>query len=125
LDEDVGMAYVDVHSSTFMDYRPTRLAHVKCLKAHTDAVTETGTLAATPLPALTYKIHLPKPTILEGKLSSLQLETIMYACQQVSVCLSLILRNKSNPITTLKKKAACFCVNRIEVCVVWILQATL
>jgi hypothetical protein len=82
-DEDVGMAYEDMQASTFIEYRPDKLSHMKCLKPHTDPVTETSTLAATPLPELSYKIHLPKATILEGKLSSLQLETVMYACQQV------------------------------------------
>ena len=83
MDEDVGMAYEDIQASTFIEYKPAKLAHLKFLKPHTDPVTETSTLAATPLPELTYKIHLPKSTILDGKLSSLQLETVMYACQQV------------------------------------------
>jgi hypothetical protein len=87
MDEDVGMAYEDMQASTFIEYKPAKLAHLKCLKPHTDPVTETSTLAATPLPELTYKIHLPKSTILDGKLSSLQLETIMYACQQVDFLL--------------------------------------
>jgi hypothetical protein len=89
MDEDVGMAYEDIQASTFIEYKPAKLAHLKCLRPHTDPVTETSTLAATPLPELTYKIHLPKSTILDGKLSSLQLETIMYACQQVGFLMSV------------------------------------
>eukprot|EP00961_Rhodomonas_salina_P110997 1493496-Rhodomonas_salina.1 len=48
-----------------------------------DAVTETSTLGSIVPPEIDYKLCLPKATILEGRLTDLQIETILYACAQV------------------------------------------
>ena len=39
-------------------------------------------MASVEPPDVWYNLHLPKSTIEEGKLSALQLEAIVYACQQ-------------------------------------------
>ncbi len=51
-------------------------------KPHPDPVVETASLASVESPDVWYELSLPKDIINEGKLSALQLETVVYASQQ-------------------------------------------
>uniref|UniRef100_A0AAY4EJU5 Protein strawberry notch homolog 2 n=1 Tax=Denticeps clupeoides TaxID=299321 RepID=A0AAY4EJU5_9TELE len=55
--------------------------------SHPDIVVETSTLSSVPPPDITYTVSLPESTISRGFLSALQLEAIIYACQQHEVIL--------------------------------------
>jgi hypothetical protein len=69
-------------SSTFADYTPKALDGISALMKHPDPVIETSTLSGIDLPKATFKLRLPFQTLLEGRITSLQYETILYACQQ-------------------------------------------
>ena len=62
----------------FADYRPSKL-HIG--QPHPDAVKETASLAAIEPPNITYALAIPE-LVESGKLSGLQLESIVYACQR-------------------------------------------
>ena len=62
----------------FADYRPIKLPFGR---PHPDAAVETASLAAVEPPDITYKLHI-QDLVDEGKLSGLQLESIVYACQR-------------------------------------------
>ena len=49
---------------------------------HPDSVVETSSLASITPPDVHYRLSLPKDTIVLGKLSALQLESVVYACQK-------------------------------------------
>jgi hypothetical protein len=49
---------------------------------HPDPVVETSSLSSVLPPDVYYRLHIPEELIDEGKLSALQLESIVYACQQ-------------------------------------------
>ena len=66
-------------ADTFADYMP---AVLKIGLKHPDAVVETSSLSSVKPPDIWYNLSLPKETIKEGKLSALQLESVVYACQQ-------------------------------------------
>uniref|UniRef100_A0A8C2WET6 Protein strawberry notch homolog 2 n=1 Tax=Cyclopterus lumpus TaxID=8103 RepID=A0A8C2WET6_CYCLU len=55
--------------------------------SHPDIVVETNTLSSVPPPDITYTLSIPEPTVNCGLLSALQLEAIIYACQQHEVIL--------------------------------------
>uniref|UniRef100_A0A672P812 Protein strawberry notch homolog 2 n=1 Tax=Sinocyclocheilus grahami TaxID=75366 RepID=A0A672P812_SINGR len=55
--------------------------------SHPDRVVETNTLSSVPPPDITYTLSIPETTINGGLLSALQLEAIIYACQQHEVIL--------------------------------------
>ena len=55
---------------------------------HPDPVVETTSLASVEPPDITYTTKLPEKVYLEGKVSALQLETIMYAGMQHEKLLS-------------------------------------
>uniref|UniRef100_A0A8C1NCU8 Protein strawberry notch homolog 2 n=1 Tax=Cyprinus carpio TaxID=7962 RepID=A0A8C1NCU8_CYPCA len=55
--------------------------------SHPDIVVETNTLSSVPPPDITYTLSIPDRTISSGLLSALQLEAIIYACQQHEVIL--------------------------------------
>jgi len=55
---------------------------VKVGKRHPDQIVETSSLASVLSPDVTYELKLPKSVINTGLLSALQLESIVYACQQ-------------------------------------------
>jgi hypothetical protein len=59
-----------------------RLKHIGGLKAHPDPVTETSALNSIQSPPITYKLKIPQSVILGGCLTNLQLESILYACDQ-------------------------------------------
>ena len=68
----------DNAGETFMEYRPRKLEY-GC--PHPDPVVETASLAAVEPPDITHKLHLDD--LVEAcKLSGLQLESIVYACQR-------------------------------------------
>ena len=71
-EEDLGIGL------TFNEYKPKKLAFG--LK-HPDAVVETASLASVDPPDIHYKLCLPPSIVNERKLSSLQLEAIVYAQQ--------------------------------------------
>ncbi|XP_067368183.1 si:ch73-63e15.2 isoform X2 [Channa argus] len=75
------------HVDTYAEYRPSKS---KIGISHPDIVVETNTLSSVPPPDITYTLSIPEPTIRCGLLSALQLEAIIYACQQHEV----ILQNK-------------------------------
>ncbi|XP_077082520.1 strawberry notch homolog 2b isoform X1 [Siphateles boraxobius] len=72
------------HIDTYADYRPSKS---KIGKSHPDRVVETNTLSSVPPPDITYTLSIPETTINGGLLSALQLEAIIYACQQHEVIL--------------------------------------
>ncbi|XP_034036189.1 protein strawberry notch homolog 2 isoform X2 [Thalassophryne amazonica] len=72
---------------TFADYKPSKST---IGISHPDKVVETNTLSSVPPPDITYTLSIPALTINSGQLSALQLEAIIYACQQHEV----ILQNK-------------------------------
>ncbi|XP_026133047.1 protein strawberry notch homolog 2-like isoform X2 [Carassius auratus] len=78
--EDLG------HADTYAEYKPSKST---IGISHPDIVVETNTLSSVPPPDITYTLSIPDSTISSGRLSALQLEAIIYACQQHEV----ILRN--------------------------------
>uniref|UniRef100_A0A8C5P7H4 Protein strawberry notch homolog 2 n=1 Tax=Leptobrachium leishanense TaxID=445787 RepID=A0A8C5P7H4_9ANUR len=72
------------HTETYADYVPSKS---KIGRHHPDRVVETSTLSSVPPPDITYSLSLPKSTIDRAFLSALQLEAIVYACQQHEVIL--------------------------------------
>lgn len=67
------------HAETYADYKPAKLS-IGC--GHPDPAVESSSLSSVEPPDIEYSLNLPKEVILEGRLSSLQLETITYACQK-------------------------------------------
>ncbi|XP_051980139.1 protein strawberry notch homolog 2 [Xyrauchen texanus] len=72
------------HVDTYADYMPSK-SNIGI--SHPDRVVETNTLSSVPPPDITYKLSLPDSIINSGILSALQLEAIIYACQQHEVIL--------------------------------------
>ncbi|XP_019369084.1 PREDICTED: protein strawberry notch homolog 2 isoform X1 [Gavialis gangeticus] len=72
------------HTETYADYVPSKS---KLGKHHPDRVVETSTLSSVPPPDITYALSLPSSVAEDGSLSALQLEAIVYACQQHEVLL--------------------------------------
>ncbi|KAJ8367226.1 hypothetical protein AAFF_G00324060 [Aldrovandia affinis] len=71
------------HADTYADYKPSKST---IGISHPDIVVETNTLSSVP-PDITYRLSIPAATIARGLLSALQLEAIIYACQQHEVIL--------------------------------------
>jgi len=55
---------------------------VKYGKPHPDPIVETASLSSVQPPEVYYKLHLPSKVIDKGFLSALQLEAVVYSCQQ-------------------------------------------
>ncbi|XP_072924354.1 si:ch73-63e15.2 isoform X2 [Hemitrygon akajei] len=72
------------HTETYADYVPSKS---KIGINHPDRVVETSTLSSVPPPNIRYTLRLPPVTISNGSLSALQLEAIIYACQQHEILL--------------------------------------
>ncbi|XP_069595999.1 protein strawberry notch homolog 2 isoform X1 [Ranitomeya imitator] len=72
------------HTETYADYMPSKS---KLGIQHPDRVVETSTLSSVPPPDVTYALSLPRSIVEKGLLSALQLEAIVYACQQHEVIL--------------------------------------
>ncbi|XP_026202184.1 protein strawberry notch homolog 2 isoform X2 [Anabas testudineus] len=72
------------HVDTYAEYKPSKS---KIGISHPDIVVETNTLSSVPPPDITYTLSIPESTINGGLLSALQLEAIIYACQQHEVIL--------------------------------------
>ncbi|XP_069784294.1 si:ch73-63e15.2 isoform X2 [Narcine bancroftii] len=72
------------HAETYADYVPSKS---KIGINHPDRVVETSTLSSVPPPNVRYTLCLPPLTIANGSLSALQLEAIIYACQQHEILL--------------------------------------
>ncbi|XP_059196618.1 si:ch73-63e15.2 isoform X2 [Centropristis striata] len=72
------------HVDTYAEYRPSKST---IGISHPDIVVETNTLSSVPPPDITYTLSIPDSTINSGLLSALQLEAIIYACQQHEVIL--------------------------------------
>ncbi|XP_067824441.1 protein strawberry notch homolog 2-like isoform X1 [Heptranchias perlo] len=72
------------HAETYADYVPSKS---KIGISHPDRVVETSTLSSVPPPDIRYTLCLPQKTISNGSLSALQLEAIIYACQQHEILL--------------------------------------
>ncbi|XP_037624825.1 protein strawberry notch homolog 2 isoform X1 [Sebastes umbrosus] len=72
------------HVDTYAEYRPSKST---IGISHPDIVVETNTLSSVPPPDITYTVSIPEPAINGGLLSALQLEAIIYACQQHEVIL--------------------------------------
>ncbi|XP_054166800.1 protein strawberry notch homolog 1-like [Oppia nitens] len=70
---------------TFNNYMPSKL---KCGIKHPDPVVETASLSSVLPPDVYYRLEIPEEVIDSGKLSALQLESIVYASQQHDVFLS-------------------------------------
>ncbi|KAM9330602.1 protein strawberry notch homolog 2 [Gastrophryne carolinensis] len=71
-------------TETYADYVPSKS---KIGILHPDRVVETSTLSSVPPPDITYTLSLPSSIYEGGLLSALQLEAIVYACQQHEVIL--------------------------------------
>ncbi|XP_064030834.1 protein strawberry notch homolog 2 isoform X2 [Pogoniulus pusillus] len=71
-------------TETYAEYIPSKS---KIGKHHPDLVVETSTLSSVPPPDITYSLALPHAVADKGSLSALQLEAIIYACQQHEVLL--------------------------------------
>ncbi|XP_010000137.1 PREDICTED: protein strawberry notch homolog 2 [Chaetura pelagica] len=71
-------------TETYAEYIPSKS---KIGKHHPDLVVETSTLSSVPPPDITYCLSLPRSVADKGSLSALQLEAIIYACQQHEVLL--------------------------------------
>lgn len=82
-------------AETYADYMPSKgssldsqskqtkfLFSVKLGKKHPDPVVETASLSSVEPADAWYKLSLPEDLIMRGSLSALQLEAIIYACQQ-------------------------------------------
>ncbi|UYV73913.1 sno [Cordylochernes scorpioides] len=67
------------HADTYGDYKPSKL---KIGNPHPDPVVETSSLYSVQPPDVWYKLSIPEEVIDRGSLSALQLEAIVYACQQ-------------------------------------------
>uniref|UniRef100_A0A1I7S5S4 Protein strawberry notch homolog 1-like n=1 Tax=Bursaphelenchus xylophilus TaxID=6326 RepID=A0A1I7S5S4_BURXY len=67
-----------VQVDTFIEYKPLKLRS-GC--EHPDSVVETASLSAVSAPDITYQMKIPEETIDSGKISALQLEAALYACQ--------------------------------------------
>ncbi|XP_033106947.1 protein strawberry notch-like isoform X2 [Anneissia japonica] len=74
-EEEAEMSQAD----TFSNYKPSKS---EVGLKHPDLVVETSSLASVQPPDVTYELALPEEVISEGKLSALQLEVVIYACQQ-------------------------------------------
>ncbi|CAB1324454.1 unnamed protein product, partial [Coregonus sp. 'balchen'] len=72
------------HVDTYADYKPSKST---IGISHPDIVVETNTLSSVPPPDITYTLSIADSTIKRGLLSALQLEAIIYACQQHEVIL--------------------------------------
>uniref|UniRef100_A0A8D3AM86 Protein strawberry notch homolog 2 n=1 Tax=Scophthalmus maximus TaxID=52904 RepID=A0A8D3AM86_SCOMX len=72
------------HVDTYAEYKPSKST---IGISHPDIVVETNTLSSVPPPDITYTLSIPQSTINSGSLSALQLEAIIYACQQHEVIL--------------------------------------
>ncbi|XP_051557426.1 protein strawberry notch homolog 2-like isoform X2 [Myxocyprinus asiaticus] len=72
------------HADTYAEYKPSKST---IGISHPDIVVETNTLSSVPPPDITYTLSIPDSTISSGMLSALQLEAIIYACQQHEVIL--------------------------------------
>ncbi|XP_040273504.1 protein strawberry notch homolog 2 isoform X2 [Bufo bufo] len=72
------------HTETYADYMPSKS---KLGIQHPDRVVETSTLSSVPPPDITYTLSLPSSIVEKALLSALQLEAIVYACQQHEVVL--------------------------------------
>ncbi|XP_048415745.1 protein strawberry notch homolog 2-like isoform X3 [Stegostoma tigrinum] len=72
------------HAETYAEYVPSKS---KIGNSHPDKVVETSTLSSVPPPNIRYTLCLPEATISNGSLSALQLEAIVYACQQHEILL--------------------------------------
>uniref|UniRef100_UPI003D77C6DC protein strawberry notch homolog 2a n=1 Tax=Danio rerio TaxID=7955 RepID=UPI003D77C6DC len=72
------------HADTYAEYKPSKST---IGISHPDIVVETNTLSSVPPPDITYTLSIPDSTVSTGLLSALQLEAIIYACQQHEVIL--------------------------------------
>ncbi|XP_067872364.1 protein strawberry notch homolog 2-like isoform X2 [Heterodontus francisci] len=72
------------HAETYAEYKPSKS---EIGNSHPDRVVETSTLSSVPPPNIRYTLCLPQMTISDGSLSALQLEAIIYACQQHEILL--------------------------------------
>uniref|UniRef100_A0A6G1SIS9 Protein strawberry notch 1 n=1 Tax=Aceria tosichella TaxID=561515 RepID=A0A6G1SIS9_9ACAR len=77
VDADGDEEYHEVE--TYADYEPAKL---KLGKTHPDPVVETSSLSTVEPPDIDYTLKLPAKVIDGALLSSLQLESVIYACQQ-------------------------------------------
>ncbi|EKX47790.1 hypothetical protein GUITHDRAFT_69176, partial [Guillardia theta CCMP2712] len=70
-------------ASPFVDYQAGREAlNYHGFAKHTDPVVESSSLSAVIPPAPTYRFKLPLKTLTEGRLTNLQIESLVYACTQ-------------------------------------------
>lgn len=95
LDEDVAAAYSESLSpeeGTFAEYSPAWVRN-PAFRRHTDPVVESSSLASVTPPKPSFRLRLPLRTIVQGRLSDLQLEAILHACSQVRA------RNTANRIS--------------------------
>lgn len=67
------------HTDTYAEYVPSKL---RIGQRHPDPVVETSSLSSVTPPNIWYRLMLPQEVIANCYLSALQLEAVVYACQQ-------------------------------------------
>lgn len=67
------------HTDTYAEYVPSKL---RIGRRHPDPVVETSSLSSVPPPDIWYRLRLPQEVVDNCYLSALQLEAVVYACQQ-------------------------------------------
>uniref|UniRef100_A0A0N5CB49 AAA_34 domain-containing protein n=1 Tax=Strongyloides papillosus TaxID=174720 RepID=A0A0N5CB49_STREA len=66
------------HAETYSEYKPAKL---RSGNPHPDCVVETSSLSSVSPPEIRYQVEIPEINIDEGRISALQLEVVIYACQ--------------------------------------------
>ncbi|CEF63666.1 Protein strawberry notch homolog 2 [Strongyloides ratti] len=66
------------HAETYSEYKPAKL---RSGNPHPDCVVETSSLSSVSPPEIRYHVEIPEINIDEGRISALQLEVVIYACQ--------------------------------------------
>ena len=77
---DEEMTFKDAEDKTFVANNPS-FTH-RCLVDHPDPLVESASLASATMPPLQQLLRIPSATLLEGRLTSAQLDSIARACAQ-------------------------------------------
>ena len=87
LEPDIATPAVDIEAGTvFAAYRVQK-AVVRGAQPHPANVVESTAMACVEPPDVTYHHHLPADVVIEGRVSTLQLEDLIYAGQATSALL--------------------------------------
>mmetsp|Transcript_11231 Transcript_11231/g.27797 ORF Transcript_11231/g.27797 Transcript_11231/m.27797 type:complete len:1266 (+) Transcript_11231:163-3960(+) len=88
-DMDVGLSEKDAQTKTFCEYASSEMLSVEYgFKPHPDLINETASMSAVPPPSTKHKLRLPERIISEGRLTQVQLESVLQASAQHELRLS-------------------------------------